>query len=86
MHAQKSTSQVTAGPVKLIIKTNHYITPPFGLLEKLGIFAIVHYLNILCKSPGGTLAFMETLTTNSQLSNVFDSLCLQKIYLPPLNC
>lgn len=86
MHAQRSTSQVTAGPVKLIIKTNHHITLPFGLLEKLGIFAIVHYLNILYKSPGGTSAFMETLIPNSQLSNAFDSSCLQKNYLPPLNC
>lgn len=91
-HAQRSTSQVTSGPVKLITKTSHHITLPFGLLEKLGMFVTVHCLNILYKSPVGTLAFMETLITNSQLSNyisswnAFDSFCLQKIYLPPLNC
>lgn len=69
---------MTAGPVKLIIKTYYHITPPFGLLEKMGIFVIVHYLNILHKLPGGTLASMETLITNSQLSNAFDSFVFKK--------
>lgn len=72
-HAQRSTSRVTTGPVKLIIKTNYHITLPFGLLEKLKTFVPVHYLNILYKSPGDTLALMETLITNSQLSNYISS-------------